>query len=95
MIAKNLKGLYQRNRKLISSKINREFIIIDPVHDKFFILNETGEFIFKFLFKKRSFFEIEKAILDKFQVVKPEVSNDISDFLDVCFNSDLIKRYVP
>lgn len=79
MQTKNL--FYKRKNHLIGKKIQGEFIIIDPQSENVYVLNETGEAIFRFLHTKRSMDDIVQKVTSEFQIHKEKVSKDIRDFL--------------
>lgn len=85
-----LNSYIKRNPQLIARKINNEFILIDFNKGKFYKVNNTGEAIWKYLWKPRIIKDIKNKILDEFNVSSDRALKDtlsfINNYLDKLFS---------
>lgn len=83
---------YIRKKGLLTKRIDDEFIVIDPYTEIFLVLNETAEFIFKYLHKKRKFKELINGIRERFEVSETEATKDIIKFIELEARELILKK---
>lgn len=83
---------YIRDSATFGKKINNEFVVINSRTESFFVLNQTGEAIYKTLGKKKALRQIEKQILSCFGIKDIQIRNDIKSFLDEGKLKELFKE---
>ena len=82
----DLKKKYKRNENFIFRKIDKEMVLVpikNNVGDMGFIysMNELGAFIWEHLDGSNRLVEINKMILEEFEVSDKEAKEDLSTFL--------------
>ena len=79
------KQKYRLNKDMISQKIQGNEVVFDTEKSTIYTLNETATFILKRITLKKSLQEIEKSIMQEYDVdeavAKKDVQSTVSDFI--------------
>lgn len=73
---------FKRDSSTFGKKLNDEFVVINSRTESFFVLNQTGEVIYKMLGRKKTLRQIEEQILSLFGAKVINLQNDIKSFLN-------------
>lgn len=72
---------YKISTKIVWKDADDTVYILQPERDEVHILNETGSFIWRLIAKKKSYKQIQTALLDHFEVDESTAQKDVKDFL--------------
>lgn len=81
----------KKNSRLITKKLGRETIILDPATGEIRRLNETASLIWRALKPTTTVNEIIEIICQKFEASTRRVHKDVFIFLEKYLKDDLIK----
>lgn len=82
---------YQASSAHLYSEIGSEAVILDLQSGTYYGLNETGNQIWHWLQKPKTFSELSKLVLDEYDVPLEEALRDIQSLLQEMVNTGLIE----
>jgi len=80
----------KKNSRLITKKIGREVVILDPIAGEVKIFNETAGFIWSLLKKETTPKEIVQEVFRVFAVSQKTAQKDVLFWLRKCLQKGLI-----
>lgn len=83
--------VYQASSVHLYSEIDSEAVILDLESGTYYSLNETGNQIWQWLQKPKTFSELSKLILDEYDVPPEEALRDLQNLLQEMVNTGLIE----
>ena len=83
--------VYQASSVHLYSEIGSEAVILDLQSGTYYGLNETGNQIWQWLQKPKTFSELYKLVLDEYDVPLEEAIRDIQNLLQEMVNTGLIE----
>ena len=83
--------VYQASSVHLYSEIGSESVILDLQSGTYYGLNETGNQIWQWLQKPKTFSELYKLVLDEYDVPLEEAIRDIQNLLQEMVNTGLIE----
>ncbi len=80
------------HRRIAARVVDGQALILDPKTDGLQRLNEVGSFIWSLIAERRHTpLDIEKAVVETFDVVEEHASRDVRQFLGALANRELIQ----
>ncbi len=75
---------------LFLQTVDDETILLDTNTQEYFALNDTGAMIWNILEEKKNLKEVQKTILDMYEIDESQVESDILNFVEALKTKKLI-----
>lgn len=87
----NLRSRFKKNSQVITKKIGKKLVILDPIAGEIRSLNQTASFIWGNIQPRITVDEIIKRVCQKYEVSIEKAKKEVANFLDKYLKIGLIK----
>lgn len=80
----------KRNPQVVSSKLDKEVCIFNPLNANYINLNSTGSKIWDFLETPKTYFEILNQLKSEFESEDQIIEKEVNSFINDCIDQNIV-----